>query len=225
MTDRSGPSLATFEAKSGLAHVFDELKQAIMTGELEPGQKVRIDEYARIFGVSHMPVREALNQLAVMGALVSEPRRSTRVPEFSQRRLHELMATRRVLEGFACREACLDEHDTAALESLIAQMDRTLSAKSVNAKRFLRLNQEFHFTIYEMSGNRELMALIEVAWLRYGPMLSLLRTSVGLREGQEHHRLMLEGLKTRDADKLVAGLEADLSRAADAIGALAQRAA
>ena len=225
MTDRSSPSLATFEAKSGLAHVFDELKHAIMTGELEPGQKVRIDEYARIFGVSHMPVREALNQLAVMGALVAQPRRSTRVPEFSERRLNELMAARRVLEGFACREACRAKRDTSALDNLIGQMDRVLAAKSVNAKRFLRLNQEFHFSIYEMSGNRELMALIEVAWLRYGPMLSLLRTSIGLREGQEHHRIMLEGLRASDPDMLVEGLEADLSRAAEAISSLSREAA
>ena len=218
------PDLKIFQAKSSLQHVFDELKRAIMMGEFSPGRKFRIDDLAKIFNTSHMPVREALNQLVVVGALESPPRRSTSIPEFSEQRLSELIDLRLVIESYAL-ELAADHLDEAAIEEL-TELQNGLAAllkqEEVNLPAYLKLNYEFHFQMYRRCGNSQLLDMIELAWLRYGPMLNLLANGskpdpLALQRGNRDHLKMIEGLRDRDLEAVKAALKSDLSDAATSI--------
>ncbi|WP_308917018.1 GntR family transcriptional regulator [Jannaschia sp. LMIT008] len=211
--------LSVVKQGSVLGQVFDSLKSAIMMGEFEPSQKLRIDELADAFGTSHMPVREALGQLVVLGALESPPRRSVHVPKLSVEKLTDLMELRLLLETRAVELAA-----EAATPALIARLKKhhrgmgdLLERKALNLSAYLKLNYEFHFAIYEASGNAELIDMIETIWLRYGPMLNLLREKAWLGEGNQDHAEMIEGLERGDRARLQRGLQSDLNRAMNAI--------
>ena len=212
-------ALPTVSHGSVLEQVFEALKAAIMMGEFKPLQKLRIDELATAFGTSHMPVREALRQLVVLGALDSPPRRSVVVPGLSSAKLSDLMELRVLLEARAI-ELAVDHVTPAAiakLEKYHRAMEDLLERKTFNLSAYLKQNHGFHFALYEMSGNRELMNMIETAWLRYGPMLNLLRERASLGDGNADHFEMIEGLRREDKPRAVAGLRSDLERAAAAI--------
>ena len=204
---------------SVLSEVYERLKSSVMMGEFEPGQKIRLDETARRFDVSHMPVRESLNRLVVLGALEKPPNRSVRVPDFSARRLDELMTIRIALEGRAVRDAAerASSADIALLTGLRAEMDRVLRAPELDVKRYLRMNYHFHFALYRVAENEQLLEMIEAAWLRYGPMLGLLGSGRTLEGGHRDHLEMIEGLREGDADRVALALEKDLATAAQAI--------
>lgn len=193
-----------------------------MMGEFAPGQKFRIDEFAKIFNTSHMPVREALNQFVVIGALESHPRRSASIPLFSEKRLNDLIDLRLVIEGRAVELAVerITDEDIATLTAFRAQMDGLLRGPRMELKSYLRLNQQFHFRIYAISNNTQLMDMIELAWLRYGPMLNLLNghdVQGTLRSGNDDHLEIIEGLRTCDADRSKRALNSDLIDAAKTI--------
>lgn len=214
-------ALASISHGSVLDQVFGALKSAIVMGEFAPGQKLRIDELATTFGTSHMPVREALGQLVVLGALESPPRRSVFVPGLSPERLRDLMQLRVLLETRAIELAMgnVDAAAIARLGRLHSTMEDLLGRGTFDLGAYLKQNQQFHFALYEMSGNRELMNMIETAWLRYGPMLNLLRERASLGDGNADHLEIVEGLRGGDAGRAVAGLRSDLERAAAAISA------
>lgn len=213
------PMSSSTASSSAFAPVFGSLKDAIMMGEFEPGRKLRIDEMARTFQTSHMPVREALGQLVVLGALESPPRRSVRLPDVSQPRLSALMDLRLTLESRAVELAAriATSADVAALTGLHARMDEVLARPTLELLEYLRLNHRFHFSVYRIAGNEQLMDMIEIAWLRYGPALNLLRSNALLRGGHDDHLELIEGLRTGDEDRARRALTSDLTNAAQSI--------
>lgn len=207
------------EPVSDLDHVYDELKRSMMAGEFVPGQKLKLAELAAAFGTSHMPVREALNRLAVVHALDTAPRRSPSVPQANIKRLRDILSLRVDLECKAARLAL--ENDTGSLAKAIKTINDRMNAecdrREPSIRRYLELNQKFHFEIYQRSGNDDLLTLIELLWMRYGPMLNLISADGGLSLEHSLHGDIIEAVEQNDAARLQDALSQDLSSAADAI--------
>ena len=124
-----------------------------MTGTLAPGERIHANALARQFRVSHIPVREALMHLEAVGLIVQEPHKGARVIELSQDDIRHIFEIRKILEGLAVRlaAASVDEQGKKRLQALVDEMDRAAKAKD-----FLGMNtadQEFHQTIWRISGN------------------------------------------------------------------------
>lgn len=81
------------------------LADRIIAGEIEPDSRLRQDHIAEEFGVSHVPVREALRRLEAQGLARSEPRRGFRVASFGFDEVKEVAEMRAALEALALREA------------------------------------------------------------------------------------------------------------------------
>ena len=213
--------LPKFEARrpvSDLEHVYHQLKQSFMIGEFTPGQKLTLPELALAFGTSQMPIREATNRLIAARAIEALPRRSLRVPAATMQRLEALLPLRLHLEGEATRLAV-----EAGCKAIAPELDRINSemyAKEPqeNIKAYLRLNQRFHFTIYQQCGNDDLVDLIELLWMRYGPIMNIVRSGVLSRSGQIRHAEVIEAIKQGNADKATAAIRADIKEAAGPIG-------
>lgn len=158
--------------------VYEQLRNALMWGEFEPGQAVTIASLANQFGTSHMPVREALRRLAAENGLEVAHNGSARVPAVSRERLDDLCRVRSILEGLATELAAQrmtkDEIDHCLA---LAQAHEALGREG-KVRQMLRKNQEFHFSIYERSGSEILPQMIEVLWLRYGPYMRILSNLV-----------------------------------------------
>lgn len=213
------PSLRPRQTNSDLEHVYNELKRSIMMAEFSPGQKLKLDELATAFGTSHMPVREALNRLVMARALQSAPRRSTFIPDASVERLRNLLTLRTDLEGkaVAMTVARKDPDLADQLAQINGRMDVEAARGVRGTRAYLQLNHRFHFSLYERCGNPELVDLIELLWMRYGPLLNILRTTPMSFSGHRHHAPIISAVRNGDAEAAVENLVADLEEAGNAI--------
>ena len=222
---RSGEPLVTthtgglpeFEARrrsSDLEYIYDALKQSFMIGEFVPGQRVTLPVLASAFGTSQMPIREATNRLVVARALEALPRRSLRVPQATTARLDALLPLRLQLEGEATRLATRPGSRplAAQLKKINDEMYGRAALKDV--KSFLRLNQRFHFTLYENCGNSDLVDLIELLWMRYGPLMNVVHNGVLSHTGKERHLELIAAVRDEDPAKASAAIRADIAEAA-----------
>jgi DNA-binding GntR family transcriptional regulator len=219
MADSKLPELPVRPSGSDLEHVYTELKKSIMMGEFEPGQKLKLAELAQAFGTSQMPIREALGRLATAGALEAAQRRSMVIPAADLDRLRGILALRIDLEGKATRLAIAHGRE-ALLDRLTranAIMDVEAARPTPSIKSYLAANHAFHFALYTASGNRDLVDLIEILWMRYGPLLNLLRRSDVAFFWHAHHADLINAVKSGDAEAAVSALTADLEEAASLI--------
>jgi DNA-binding GntR family transcriptional regulator len=215
--DTSLPSFAARRPVQDNEYIYNELKQLLMIGEFVPGQKLTLPQLAEAFGTSQMPIREATNRLISARAIQAPPRRSLSVPEATTELMDSLLPLRLLLEGEATRLAVIAKGDTlgAALEEINEEMDSKVPAEDVKA--YLRLNQKFHFLVYQSSGNSDLVDLIELLWMRYGPILNIVRSGVLSRSGHQRHREVLEGFRKPDPEAAAAAMRADIGDAAQPI--------
>ncbi|NIE73394.1 GntR family transcriptional regulator [Pantoea sp. Ap-967] len=219
MTQRT-VELPAFEARrpvSDLEYVYSALKQSFMIGEFEPGQRLTLPLLAEAFGTSQMPIREAMNRLVVARALEALPRRSMRVPEATTAKLDALLPLRLLLEGEATRQAVAGDCGSLAqdLEAINLEMDAKVASE--DRKGYLRLNQQFHFSVYRRCGNHELIDMIELLWMRYGPLMNIVRSQVLSSTGHSLHAAVISGIRENDPQKAADAIRADIEDAAASI--------
>ncbi|SIT39809.1 Transcriptional regulator [Paraburkholderia ribeironis] len=209
--------LPEFEARrrsSDLEYIYDALKQSFMIGEFVPGQRVTLPVLASAFGTSQMPIREATNRLVVARALEALPRRSLRVPQVTTERLDALLPLRLQLEGEATRLATRPGSKGLAVQLKKINDEMYGKAALKDVKSFLRLNQRFHFTVYENCGNHDLVDLIELLWMRYGPLMNVVHNGVLSDTGKNRHLELIAAIKEEDPKKASAAIRADIAEAA-----------
>src|SRR5207248_417818 len=142
--------------------VYDHLKRAILSGEVQPGERLLETRLAQSLGVSRIPVREAIRKLERDGLLVVFPRRGIYASSLNARDVDDVYAVRAVLEGLAARLAAERRTDRqlAELEAILAEMggqaDRGDSAGLFNTGR------RFHEVVLAASGNAKLVPLMEL---------------------------------------------------------------
>jgi DNA-binding GntR family transcriptional regulator len=138
------------------AHVVDELKQLIETGQVKPGERLNEATLAQAMGTSRGPIREAIRVLAGMGLVTPVPNRGVFVRQVSMAEMMEIYEMRALEFGFAAERAA--EHLTPArtkiLATLVEQMEA--AAKAGRGGRYYELNLRFHAAITEFSDNRRI---------------------------------------------------------------------
>jgi DNA-binding GntR family transcriptional regulator len=160
--------------RRGLAdEATDRIRDAILSGELSPGEKVGEAELSRVLTVSRGPVREALVRLEQEGLVVSEWHKGTTVVDFTKSDIRQLATLRLALEQMAASEASREatREDFRRLQDIVAQMQ---AARLVgNDDALVRLDVEFHDAIYQAAHHPRLYA----AWstIRSQVALALLR--------------------------------------------------
>jgi DNA-binding GntR family transcriptional regulator len=202
--------------------VYRQVSDLILDGEIAPGQVVTIQSLADAFGVSTMPVREALKRLTAASALTFVTGRSMGIPRLDLERLTDLRNVRVEMEGTAVRWAAerIDEPTLEEVRRLFAGMDAAIASGDV--KGFLRGNRAYHFTIYRASNSPVLVNVIETLWLQISPYFNLLRSSGAYVSSNVRHRTLLRGLSDRDGETAARALRDDIDGAFDVLrGALA----
>ena len=144
--------------------VMARLRDMILSGELAPGSRLDQNDLARRFGVSLVPLREALARLQSSGLVRIVPHRGVFVESLSVEELLDIYQVREALEDLASRLAAprLSAADLATLDRLKIEMEQT--AKIDDFEAFLDLHRDFHFTIYRAAGRRHLLQLIAQLW-------------------------------------------------------------
>ena len=217
-TAEDGPVFVPVERETVQDRVYGELRRALISGLLEPGQVLTIRSVAEQLMTSTMPVREAIGRLVSENALEALPSRSVRVPPVTPDRLDDLLRARVIIEGEAIALAAgrMGAADIAAIRAILSQWDALRDPTApADFDREMTLNHDFHFQIYRHCGSTVLMPVIESLWLQSGPCTreaALAFTEAGETDTAHHHRAIVEALAASDGEAARAALIADISR-------------
>ena len=140
--------------------VFNTLRQAILKGELEPGERLMEIQLADRLGVSRTPIREAIRKLELEGLVLMIPRKGAEVAKISEKSLRDVLEVRRSMEELAIELACqrmteeeIDDLDMArkAFSDAVARKDMMLMAET---------DEAYHDIIYKGTCNSRLVQII-----------------------------------------------------------------
>ena len=181
--------------------VFQTLRNAILKGELQPGERLMEIQLAQRLGVSRTPVREAIRKLELEGLAIMIPRRGAIVADITVKDLEDVLEVRASLEELAARKACdyITEDQLRGLKKAAADFK-----KSVESERLLdcvEADMAFHEIIYAATGNKRLQQMLtNLREQMYRFRIEHLKEKNKRGQLVESHREILESLRRRDAD-------------------------
>ena len=196
-----GSLQALQERKSLGEHVFDSLKQAIIRGNMTPGEWLVESHIADSLGISRTPVREAIHKLEREGLIERQPRGGFTVLGLTRDDIEETFGIRAVLEGYAARLAAIKHHENelAPLDKKIEEFEKCLQKKELSS--LTRINTEFHELLYALSKSPKLVHMINgLTDQIYRFRQIILKETKMARISNEDHKKMLEFIRKRDAD-------------------------
>ena len=189
-------------SKNASLVAVEVIREAIMDGRLEPGQRLKEEELARELGVSRTPVREALLILQTEGLIEAAPNRGATVRSYDIKDLGDLYMLRAALEGVAARLAA-ERVSARELTKLRKSCDRfDAVAADGSLKDLVRENLAFHDTILDVAGNERIaqlvrsvteLPLVYKSYLWYSPSQKLVSA--------HYHRQIVHALEARDPER------------------------
>lgn len=140
--------------------VFYTLRQAILKGEMEPGERLMEIQLAKKLGVSRTPIREAIRKLELEGLVIMIPRRGAEVAGITEKALRDVLEVRRSLEELAIELAVarMKEGDIKALEAARIEFREALNTNDMI--RIAQADEKFHDVIYAGTYNDKLVQLL-----------------------------------------------------------------
>lgn len=140
--------------------VFNTLRQAILKGELEPGERLMEIQLAERLGVSRTPIREAIRKLELEGLVLMIPRKGAEVAEISEKSLREVLEVRRSLEELAIELACqrISPEELSELEEAENTFAKAVETGEVMA--IAESDESFHELIYRATANERLVQIL-----------------------------------------------------------------
>jgi GntR family transcriptional regulator of gluconate operon len=190
------------------------LRRAIILGELPAGVHLEEPALAEKFGVSRIPIREALSRLSHEGLVRLEPRRGAFVIGATEEDIYDLYELRTLLEAHAVRRAAdrVDREQIARLQVFVDQMRAALRER--RPQDIARADVNFHQHIVIAAGSRRLLATWEQIVGLVGAMLGIADTYLpNMTEPVESHQLILAALERRDQDEAEVLVRRHLERA------------
>lgn len=195
--------------------IEETLRSAILDGRLPCGTALRQQDLADLFGVSRMPVREALRQLEAQELLSVTTHKGAVVAPLIQGDATETYELRILLESEAMRQSVplLTSTDHALAASFIEALETQHDYSEIG-----RLNRLFHMALYSKAPNQRLLRLVEGGLNEEERFLRFNLEAMGLGKlSQEDHRAMLRAVIERDVELSVKLLTQHLNRGVEVI--------
>jgi len=200
--------------------VVDRLRAAIWSGVYAPGDRLVERRLAREFGISHIPLREALARLTEEGLVERLPRRGARVASLTPRMLEEVSSLRVVLEQFVVRRL-KDRFTTEAHAELQVIVDRMVeAAEQHDLVRVHELDQQFHQRLWELTDHALLVELAAQMRSRTSHFYRAAAASLGPDEVRRHadsHQQLLDVIASGDRRAAERAMQQHVEQAAQRI--------
>ncbi|MGE5155811.1 MAG: GntR family transcriptional regulator [Bdellovibrio bacteriovorus] len=184
--------------------VFEQLRRAIVEGEIPAGSKLSEPELATRFGISRGPLREALRRLESTNLVERRPNLGARVITLSNDQLLEIYVVREALEGMAARLAAehMSGEAIGELRDLIEQHRRDLARDSWQSYFQMEGEMDLHYRVVQGSGNRRLIGILcdDLYHLARMYRCQLGTGSDRAREALKEHALIVEAIGERDGE-------------------------
>lgn len=210
--------LNTLQNKPLRERVVEILRDAILTGELKPGEALVETDLATQLGISRAPLREALQQLSAEGLIETIAYHGSRVKELTRKDVEELYSLRTVYETFAARRI-IQQGSGEAVKQLHAIYEQMLAASTAGDIRLLSLiDRNFHDTIIELSDHSLLRSSWSHVSLRVRQVMALSnRRMTSMNIIAQNHLRIVEAIGSGDVDLTVRLLEEHIASAGDLI--------
>lgn len=191
---------------------YSTIREQILAGVLTGGQRLREDELATMIGVSRTPVREALRSLAAEGLLRYERNRGVSVESWTFKDFEEVYGLRSLLEPYAASLAATSgQLDIESLGRLADEMDQAIIQPHLDFNLITEINNQFHDTIVEGSGNQRLRILVKsIVQVPTVRRTFSQYTSADLQRSAAHHREIYESLVFGDPQWAEASMRAHM---------------
>ncbi len=183
--------------------VLRELRRVIISGAVEPDAAVPVDDVADLFGLSRIPVREALKTLIGEGLITHAARFGYLVTRLSEAELHELYLVRGSLESAALEAALTNASEEDDARAAAVHEALTSAVDHQDSPGFQRTSREFHLALLHSCRMPRLLSMLETAWNLTEPAQTMTRVEAHIQEElRDDHTKMLAAFVARDVTAL-----------------------
>lgn len=173
--------------------VYYDIKQKIITGELEPDQSLIEETIAAELQISRTPLREALQRLEMEELVVRQPNGRLKIASISKKEVQEIFMVRSMLEGIIAKDAAklATEKDVQALTKIVEHIEQ--ASKQGNNEDIIFYGSQFHNYLYELSGNKTAIKILNMLndhISRYRRLIPKHSKGRGGKTFQEHQNIL-----------------------------------
>lgn len=183
--------------------VFNTLREAILKGELKPGERLMELQLAAKLGVSRTPIREAIRMLEQEGLAVTIPRKGAEVAKMTEKDMEDVLQIREALDELAASIACeqISEEELKELRQTMREFEE--HTKSGNLKMIAEADVKFHDIIYKATGNPKLVSMVSnLREQMYRYRVEYLKDEKNYPVLVKEHSEIVEGLSGKDKGKV-----------------------
>lgn len=198
--------------------VFNTLREAILKGELKPGERMMELQLASKLGVSRTPIREAIRMLEQEGLAVTIPRRGAEVAKMTEKDMQDVLQIRDALDELAASLAC-----KAITAEELEELKRTMRefedyTKTGDVKRIAEADVRFHDIIYKATRNPKLENMLNnLREQMYRYRVEYLKNEKSYPTLVREHSQMVEGLCKRDEKMVIDAMHTHVENQANAV--------
>lgn len=181
--------------------VFKTLRQAILRGELKPGERLMEIHLANRLGVSRTPIREAIRKLELEGLVMMIPRRGAEVARITEKKVKDVLEVRRALDALTIQLACdrISEEELEALQMACEDFEQAITTK--DAATIAKADVAFHDIIVKAARNDRLVQLINnLAEQMYRYRFEYIKDASQHKHLIEEHRAIRDSLLQNNKD-------------------------
>jgi DNA-binding GntR family transcriptional regulator len=185
--------------------VFKTLREAILKGDLAPGERLMEIKLANQLGVSRTPIREAIRKLELEGLVVMVPRKGAEVAKITEKDLRDVLEVRASLEELAISLACerITDEKIAELKDALEQFRTVIKGKDVT--KIAQMDVAFHDVIFEATQNARLVQMVNnLREQMYRYRLEYLKDFSTHSRLDEEHVKIFEAVSARDIERATA---------------------
>ncbi len=184
--------------------VFNTLREAILKGELKPGERLMELQLASKLGVSRTPIREAIRMLELEGLAVTVPRKGAEVAKMTEKDMEDVLQIRKALDELAVGLAC-DNIQESDLENLhVALRNFEASLRGHDVKKIAQADVEFHDVIYQAANNPKLVNMLNnLREQMYRYRVEYLKNEDMYPTLIQEHEEIFDCLKRKDRDGVI----------------------
>ncbi len=192
--------------------VYEELRDAILFGDLAPGQPITIQGLTHLLGAGMTPVREAIRRLTAEGALTMQGNRRACVPVLDAAGLEQLEFMRFALEPELAMRATRNagQTDFDHLQAIDNDLNTAIDAGDISG--YLRHNHAFHAALYQIANAPIMAAATDALWLRFGPSLRVVCGRFGTLNLPDKHAELLTALARKDESGVCNAMQDDIAQ-------------
>ena len=181
--------------------VFNTLRQAILTGELKPGERLMEIHLAEKLGVSRTPIREAIRQLELEGLVIMLPRRGAQVAHITEKSMSDVLEVRLALDELAVKLACerITDEEIERLREACIRFEEAVD--SADIRNITSADVAFHDIIFAASRNNRLIQMMNnLAEQMYRYRFEYIKDDSGWQSLITEHRMITDAIAMRDPE-------------------------